>query len=356
MRRQLLQLAALDSKLVALPDAVDASLTSLTEVVEVLRSYDKRLDFSAKRLDDIENRLQELETLKRKYGCELEDFSKVIEGLENSLQYWENLDLQEETIKNEIEEAKANYIPLAVQLTQQRRAAAHTLEHKMVESLGHMSMDRCRFVVSIESATIGESGQALKSEVRAPKQPQPEKPSTPTFFFAAHGSDRVEFLFSANLGENPRPLGRVASGGELSRLMLTLISTIMDSEKENEDSSPEIVVFDEIDVGIGGRAAESVGQRLQLLATKKQVLCVTHQPQIARFADHHFALSKSVEKDRTTTRIQELSFEEKVSELARMVGGDEEAEVTRKTARWMLRDSVRKGHSPRRRKTAEKSV
>ncbi len=117
------QLAALDSKLVALPDAVDASLTSLTEVVEVLRSYDKRLDFSAKRLDDIENRLQELETLKRKYGCELEDFSKVIEGLENSLQYWENLDLQEETIKNEIEEAKTYYIPLAVQLTQQRRAA-----------------------------------------------------------------------------------------------------------------------------------------------------------------------------------------------------------------------------------------
>ncbi len=101
---------------------------------------------------------------------------------------------------NEIEEAKANYIPLAVQLTQQRRAAAHTLEHKMVESLGHMSMDRCRFMVSIESATIGESGQALKSEVRAPKQPQPEKPSTPTFFFAAHGSDRVEFLFSAKFG------------------------------------------------------------------------------------------------------------------------------------------------------------
>jgi DNA repair protein RecN (Recombination protein N) len=153
--------------------------------------------------------------------------------------------------------------------------------------------------------------------------------------------DEVEFLLSANPGESPRPLAHVASGGELSRLMLTL-RTIGKNHDEPQQMV-ETAIFDEVDVGIGGRVAEAVGSRLQALAATLQVLCVTHQPQIARFADHHYLLEKRVEKGRTRTFVKELDLDERIGELARMIGGDEQAATARETARWLLDNSNKQG-------------
>jgi DNA repair protein RecN (Recombination protein N) len=149
----------------------------------------------------------------------------------------------------------------------------------------------------------------------------------------------VEFCLSANVGEIPRPLARVASGGELSRLMLAL-RTVCPGTGGESSVGAATLVFDEIDVGIGGKTAEAVGRRLKALAAHKQILCVTHQAQIARFADHHYAVSKRVEGERTLTSVRELDGAERVGELARMIGGAEEVETARETARWMIEDSV----------------
>jgi DNA repair protein RecN (Recombination protein N) len=159
-------------------------------------------------------------------------------------------------------------------------------------------------------------------------------------YFTAHGADSVEFYLSANPGEDARPLSRVASGGELSRLMLTLRTISMSREAGRSRGEGATVVFDEIDVGIGGHVAEAVGRRLKSLAEARQVLCVTHQPQIARFADHHFVVSKEMEKGRTTTTVKQLEGDARVEELARMIGGGEKsAETTVEAARWLLKSA-----------------
>ena len=154
------------------------------------------------------------------------------------------------------------------------------------------------------------------------------------------GIDRVEFFLSANPGESPRPLGKVASGGELSRLMLALRTVCLNrSESDNVGAIDVTLIFDEIDAGIGGKAAGAVGSRLKELARGQQVLCVTHQAQIARHADHHYVVSKEVDGGRTLTCVRELGREERVGELARMISGSNDAEAVRGTARWMLEEA-----------------
>ena len=149
-------------------------------------------------------------------------------------------------------------------------------------------------------------------------------------FFSARGHDRIEFYFSANPGESPKPLTRVASGGEASRLML-IVKTV--SKPAVEDKA---AVFDEVDVGIGGRVAEAVGLKLKELSKTQQVLCVTHQPQIASLADRHFAVSKEVNRGRTTVQIRELAKPERVEEIARMLAGETISDTARKHAKELL--------------------
>jgi DNA repair protein RecN (Recombination protein N) len=198
-------------------------------------------------------------------------------------------------------------------------------------------MGQAKFLVNIETSaledeetTADDSDSMLKGEN-----------ASDSSFFSASGADYVEFLLSANPGESPRALSSVASGGELSRLMLTLRTA------DQEAEAFETIVFDEIDTGIGGRVAEAVGQRLKSLSAARQVFCVTHQAQIAKFADHHFVVTKVVEHERTHTNIRELTPEERINELSRMIGGDEMAEKTREAAQWLLENA--KG--PKRKRT-----
>jgi DNA repair protein RecN (Recombination protein N) len=274
----------------------------------------------------VESRLAELEKIKRKYGTDLDGIVKVRDELADKLSRTTDLTERVNSLRKDVEVLRGNYIEFARRLTSCRRMAAPLLEERVTEGLRHLALEQAKFLVSINTSEIedDETAKDLGSIETTVED------SLDAAFFTASGSDFVEFLLSANPGETPRPLSYVASGGELSRLMLALRTAVQKNE------SFETIVFDEIDVGIGGRVAEAVGQRLRSLSSSRQVFCVTHQAQIAKFADHHFLVTKVFEDERTQTTIKELSSEERVNELSRMIGGDEKAEKTRQAAKWLL--------------------
>jgi DNA repair protein RecN (Recombination protein N) len=261
---------------------------------------------------------------------------KIQDELSGRLSGLTNLSAREQSLKEALEGAQVQYRAAAQLLTERRKEAAPRLERRVMEDLAHVALEQARFIVQIETAeeALGESpGNAFEPDGQTIGAP----------FFTPRGADRVEFLLSANPGETPRPLARIASGGELSRLMLTLRTAGTAAQPTGDEETCGTVVFDEVDVGIGGRVAEAVGRRLKMLAQARQVLCVTHQAQIARFADQHFVVEKSVRNGRTITMAKKLSAEERVSELVRMIGGAEDLATTRETARWLLENSDVKG-------------
>ncbi|HEV2706067.1 MAG TPA: DNA repair protein RecN [Pyrinomonadaceae bacterium] len=323
-RKRVQELHSIDGRVAGWLETLETAALLVKDVAEGLRDYGDGVDFSPERLNHIESRLAELERLKRKYGRDLEGLIALKEELRRQLSELGSLEEKRGELSQAAEAAAREYLPLARKLSGIRRAAARRLEERVSAELGQLSMEGARFRVSFET---GESEEACENQ-RA---------------WAANGIDRVEFLLSANVGEDARPLSRVASGGELSRLMLTLriICGGADAEEEARTQGATMV-FDEIDTGIGGMTADAVGRRLKILADRRQVLCVTHQPQIARYADHHYVVSKEVEGSRTLTKMRELEADERVGELARMIGGAVEEETTRATARWMLENRVLK--------------
>lgn len=328
VRRQIEELSDIDARVGPLLENMLTGIVSLSEVADALRSYGSGIEFSPARLAEIESRLSDLERLKRKYNRDLDGVIKIRDELSERLEGLEDLDARKRVIENSLLEAEQQYVSTALQLSACRRKAAPQFAERVMKDLQHVALESARFVVSIETATD-------QTERDASDNPRSNEGSTQGSFFTLQGADRVEFLISTNPGETARSLARVASGGELSRLMLTL-RTIGSVRTHAQPPHCGTVVFDEIDVGIGGRVAEAVGRRLKALAQDRQVLCVTHQAQIARFADHHYLVSKFVESGRTVTEVKELSEEERVEELARMIGGDEKALTTLDTARWML--------------------
>ncbi|HKS30223.1 MAG TPA: DNA repair protein RecN [Pyrinomonadaceae bacterium] len=330
LRRQLEELSAIDTRIVPLLELLQQSYAGLVETADGLRSYGEGVEFSPGRLAQVEDRLSELERLKRKYNTDLEGILKVQEELSRKLQRLSDLSEREELLKLELSKAESDYRSSASELTKRRLRAAETLASRVMEDLKFVAMEQAHFSVNVRTAKASIGGDAAESDN--------EGDSTAENYFSPYGADSVEFYLSANPGEDARPLSRVASGGELSRLMLTLRTISMAGA--NGAGDKVTVVFDEIDVGIGGRVAEAVGRRLKNLASARQVLCVTHQPQIARFADHHLVVSKDVLKGRTNTTVRQLEGDERVEELARMIGGGEEsAETTIEAARWLLKSA-----------------
>jgi len=329
VRRQLEELSEIDGRVKGALELLLSGVVSLEEVATALRSYSEGLEVSPFRLSEVEHRLAALERLKYKYKTDLDGVLKIQDELSKRLSGLTNLSEREGELRDALKAAEAVYMRNAGLLTARRKEAAPALERRVMADLKHLAMEQARFIVKVCTAAppaAEETAEACAAGSTEPVQAQ---------FFTARGADHVEFLLSANPGESPRPLARIASGGELSRLMLTLRTACKGAEAAFAQSS-ETVVFDEIDVGIGGRVAEAVGRRLLMLAGNRQVLCVTHQPQIARFADHHFVVEKGVERGRTITTARELNREERVGELARMIGGAETEKATREAARWLL--------------------
>jgi DNA repair protein RecN (Recombination protein N) len=251
-----------------------------------LRGFRERYDLDPKRLEHIEERLETIKKLKKKYGDEIEAILNYRDQAERELTSLENADEKADDIENKLKEKEGQLSDEARKLSEKRKKTAGELSGAVRKVLKELAFEKAEFKVEIRLTAI-----------------------------ASTGMDIVEFLFSANPGESLRPLSKVASGGELSRIMLALKNILMDV-----DNIP-VLIFDEVDAGIGGRTAESVAMKLKNLSKTHQVICITHLPQIASIADFHIMTEKYQKKDSTYVKIKELSPDERRAEIARMLSG-----------------------------------
>jgi DNA repair protein RecN (Recombination protein N) len=339
VRRSLQALATIDNRFSLLLKSLEEATVSLSDVADTLRSYAGRYEYSPARLSEVEERLSEFERLKRKYGQGINDLQEIKLDLIQRLDQLANWEEHQGALLASLVIARGEYKVLAQKLSKCRRAAVADFEKRVMEDLRHVAMESARFTVVIETADEEQNPKLnpqTLNQTSFENEDVTASTSTPKYWTPT-GADRVEFHLSANVGEQSRPLQRIASGGELSRLMLTLRTICRNASKvQAELSADTTLVFDEVDTGIGGRVAEAVGRRLKSLAASQQVLCVTHQPQIARFADRHYAIAKHVEEGRTITQIKELSHEERVAEIARMLGVSQDVATARETSQWLL--------------------
>lgn len=287
--KRVAELAEVDPRFQVHVDQREDIKSRLEDLVYLLRGYADDLDASPDRLQAVEDRLAALERLKRRFGPALDDVLARRESLQAELKY---LDASEEEMAALIEHERRvrdAFVREARRLSESRMHAAVRLAEVLVADLHHLAMPACRLDVQVRSIEDADD-------------------------WTSRGIDRVEFFFSPNPGEELRPLARIASGGELSRLMLALrIAT--------SAGPARTLIFDEVDAGIGGAAADAVGARLQALGARHQVLCVTHLPQIAARAAAHFQISKSVRSGRTTTSLVRLDDQGREGEIGRMIGG-----------------------------------
>jgi DNA repair protein RecN (Recombination protein N) len=308
--KEVVELAEYESGFSDYLEGLESARAVLEDLSFALRDFADKLEFSPVRLAEIEDRLAELSRLKRKYGGSIQAALEHLARSEDRLRQIETSDEREQELNTEVEAARSRYLERAGKLHRDRVRAAKRFEKTVEQCVAELAMDHARFQIQISD--LGDS--AGPGSAGGPK-----------------GVDHVEFYFSANAGEDLKPLARVASGGEASRLMLVLKTVA------NATEFPRTIVFDEIDSGIGGRVSEAVGIKLRKLAETNQVLCVTHQPQIARFADSHLAVQKAVVDGRTQVDISKLNRAGRIEELARMLTGAEITDTARRHARQLLK-------------------
>jgi DNA repair protein RecN (Recombination protein N) len=314
LERQIAELSNYESNYRNYADGISTARAVLEDLAHTLRGFAESLTFSPARLAEVEDRLAEIARLKRKYGGTIDAALEHLARSRERLQTLEHADVRAEEIAKELRRARDVFLDAALRLHRERAKAAKDFRRGVEQSLGEVAMEHAQFEARIESST--------EAELRASESSKD---------LTASGIDRVEFFFSANPGEPARPLSKVASGGEASRLMLVL-KTIAGPAR-----FPRTIVFDEVDAGIGGRVSEAVGLKLKALARTNQVLCVTHQAQIARFADSHLRVTKAATRGRTEVGVEKLDRPRRVEELARMLTGSEITDTARRHAREMLK-------------------
>ena len=304
--RRVNELSDYESSFREYQEGLNAAQAVLQDLAFAVRDFSGSLEFSPERLEEIENRLAEISRLKRKYGGTVEMVLAHLKDSEERLKNIETAEIREEELRKQLKQAREEYLKIAQNLHDKREKAARKFEKEVEANLKTVALEKARFQVRIEADTENEKR------------------------FTVKGFDHIEFYFSANVGESPKPLARVASGGEASRLMLILKTTAKSGDAE------KAVVFDEIDAGIGGRVAEAVGLKLKELSKRQQVLCVTHQAQVASLANHHYLVEKAMTKNQTSIGVKELSEAEKIEEIARMLAGEKITDTARQHAREML--------------------
>ncbi len=293
----------LDPVLAPVAEGLQTALIAAQDAASELRGYQEGVEFNPERLEQVQERLELLRSLKRKYGASLEEVLAYREQIEQEQHALTHREERLAELETELDRRAASLDALAADLYTARRGAADEFERRLVAELRDLSMQHTLF------------------EVRIDPPPSPAGPAAPRVSehrSAAGWFGRVEFMISANPGEPLRPLARIASGGEMSRIMLALKSAMAGV------SAVPTLIFDEIDVGVGGRTAEVLGEKMAALSGLAQVLCVTHLPQIAGMASRHFQVQKQVVDDRTVVEVRVLDDAERINELARMLGGREE--------------------------------
>jgi len=315
--KQIAELAHYDPKFQEAAQQIASVRASVEDVSATVRDYAENIQASPERLAEIEDRLAALDRLKRKYGQTLAEVIAYGEEVAAKLNEIENRDEILKTLRGDLKSAADAYRKAAQLLTAERTAAAKKLEKLAETQINDLAM-KVRFAVAVTTN---------------------EDPA----HWTAHGWDMVECRIATNAGEPLKSLDEIASGGEMSRVLLALKVSVEEgankSQGKKKTQVPRTLVFDEIDIGIGGRAAEAVGQKLKALSRAQQVLCVTHLPQIAAFADQHFLIEKREHSGRTKTSVRLLENDDRTEEIARMLSGATVTDTSLKHAEQMLKTS-----------------
>ena len=307
--KRLDEMTRIDSSLTDAAASLKQAAVLMDDAAHELRAYTGKLEADPARLEDVESRLAALDRLKRKYGRSLEEVLAFREDVGKRIDEVENSAEHKAVLEKQRDEAAREYERIAQELRGVRTEAARKLSKHVESELKSLAMGGTQFQIAV---TPGDWSPA--------------------------GVDQIAFLVSPNRGEELKPLEKIASGGELSRIALALKTAVGDADRQR---SVPTLVFDEVDAGVGGAAAAAIGKRLKMLSTTNQVLCVTHLAQIAAFADHQFAVSKHEKKGRVITRIEELGPDERAQEIGRMLSGEKTTPEALKQAEQLIEAGAR---------------
>jgi DNA repair protein RecN (Recombination protein N) len=307
--------AEIDDSLTPMVERLDEQLYLLEDLGAELRDYQERLEADPERLAVVDDRLDLIKNLKRKYGASIEEVLSFGASARAELQRLQSEDVDEASLAERLQTAYDRLGRLAEALSSRRQSAAARLAPEIERSIQDLRLGGAVIVADVQSRRVSSNGEAPGGH------PVP---------FDESGADQVEFLFAPNQGEGLKPLSRIASGGEMARIMLAVKSVLAEA-----DATPTLV-FDEIDAGVGGRSGDAVGQKLLSIASDHQVIAITHLPQIAAYADHHFVIRKRADGGRTSSGITKVEGQARVDEIAAMLDGEPVTETSRKKATEML--------------------
>ena len=283
-------------------EALESALYQIEDAAREVKAYADKVEADPVRLEEVENRLNSLGQLKKKYGNTIAEILEYKEKVAASMALFENYEEELQKLKDSLADAESQYNRVAAELSQARKVAAEKLKVQITAELRELNMPDVSFEVA---ATLKKSP-------------------------AVNGLDELEFLISANKGEPLKPLAKIVSGGEVSRIMLAFKTILAKLD------AVTTLIFDEVDTGIGGHALQAVARKLSYIGQDRQVICVTHAPQIAGFGDHHYIAVKSSNSGRTVTSVQKLTTQERVDEMARMLAGGQVTETARKHAEEII--------------------
>jgi DNA repair protein RecN (Recombination protein N) len=287
------EICSIDSGIADTLNLVEAAVPMLEEATFSLRRYRDKYDFEPGRLDAVEDRLEAIKKLERKYGTGIEEILRFRDEAEGELKKIESADERLAEVAKKLADKEAQLLAAARSLSEKRKKAAAEMGALIMRNLSELAFGSAEFVIDVRQ----------------------ERPEDGALSVGPNGIDRIEFLFSANRGEPPKPLSKIASGGELSRVMLAVKTVLADL-----DSIP-VLIFDEVDAGIGGKTAGSVGRKLDMISGRRQLLCITHLPQIASRGDVHLRIEKKQKTGGVSVEVKELSRKERQDEIARMLSG-----------------------------------
>lgn len=299
------QISDLNPQLKSIYDTLNEIMYSLEDTAHEIKEFGETVEFDEQTLNEIEERLDLISRLKRKYGNSIEEILEYLKKAESELNDIKLSDERTNELKEELKNITKELKEKGNVLTQRRENAAKVLEENIEKSLHELNMEKSKFKVSIENDGT----------------------------FYDNGMDKVEFLISTNPGEPLKPLVKIASGGELSRVMLAIKSILADSD------GVDTMIFDEIDTGVSGKAAMSIAKKLAVIAKNKQVICITHLPQLTAMADNHYLIQKDTDGEMASTTLKELDEEGRELELARIIDGGEVTELALSHAKQMLENA-----------------
>ena len=303
--KEISQISDLNHQLKSIYDTLNEIMYSLEDTAHEIKEFGETVEFDEQTLNEIEERLDLISRLKRKYGNSIEEILEYLKTAESELNDIKLSDERTNELKEELESIMKELKEKGNILTQRRENAAKVLEENIEKSLHELNMEKSKFKVNIENDGT----------------------------FYDNGMDKVEFLISTNPGEPLKPLVKIASGGELSRVMLAIKSILADSD------GVDTMIFDEIDTGVSGKAAMSIAKKLAVIAKNKQVICITHLPQLTAMADNHYLIQKNTDGEMASTTLKELDEEGRELELARIIDGGEVTELALSHAKQMLENA-----------------